>query len=641
MENQNQVVQQSDSAYYLEIIKQLAVKSGVDPKEMLKVIQNNSKTIPYFLQNQQNKYPNINQNINENNEKLQKPKEEIYCDSGTETSSLSPGHTSPMTATSPHLSLPGSRSNSFSVSNILRSDGSSKNEKEIKSTTVNTNIDDSNNLSSSSSYSSSFKSSSSTSSSFQSTPNFIQIPQRVPFTQIYQQQHPQIPPQIHQQHPNFGIINQKQQIYTNPPPHPSQFQHPFNQQILPQRFQGLQTPNNSNSFSSPSSNFSSSSSSNSSKNFPSAFTHLQPNNPQNSFQHLPFAQLQISNQQKQFLTPPQHLIHPNFLNSLNNSPATAAAMFAFFQHQHQQNFQFHLQQIGETCVVCGDRASGHHYGVQSCEGCKGFFRRSIQDCKVFQCSKNGQCIIDKTNRNRCQSCRLARCIRMGMQQTHVRLEKNRKRKSEVIEQKEEIVLESMRQNMELTKEIVFAFKTVFLQQLPTTNSSQSTIKKESTDTNTVFTLPLNIVPISNEVEGRKLLNNFMDLIGIFRELSENDKEILLTNRLSIVLTILEICSGRLNTQNNISNERIDQLKIIFCGNNNSNKTYRRSLSLEEAALLLCCALTADRRISDSVEKLHIWLWKCAQEQISERNADDENIDPMEIFVNLMSLLTVF
>nr|CAD2206210.1 unnamed protein product [Meloidogyne enterolobii] len=232
------------------------------------------------------------------------------------------------------------------------------------------------------------------------------------------------------------------------------------------------------------------------------------------------------------------------------------------------------------------------------------------------------------------------CIRMGMQQTHVRLEKNQKRKSDVIEQKEEIVLESMRQNMELTKEIVLAFKTVFLQQLPPTNSSQSNIKKE-TDTNTVFTLPLNIVPISNEVEGRKLLNNFMDLIGIFRELSENDKEILLTNRLSIVLTILEICSGRLNTQNNISNERIDQLKIIFCGNNNSNKTYRRSLSLEEAALLLCCALTADRRISDSVEKLHIWLWKCAQEQISERNADDENIDPIEIFVNLMSLITVF
>jgi len=37
MENQNQVVQQSDSAYYLEIIKQLAVKSGKF-KSKLKVI---------------------------------------------------------------------------------------------------------------------------------------------------------------------------------------------------------------------------------------------------------------------------------------------------------------------------------------------------------------------------------------------------------------------------------------------------------------------------------------------------------------------------------------------------------------------------------------------------------------------------
>ncbi|GMR55861.1 hypothetical protein PMAYCL1PPCAC_26056, partial [Pristionchus mayeri] len=67
----------------------------------------------------------------------------------------------------------------------------------------------------------------------------------------------------------------------------------------------------------------------------------------------------------------------------------------------------------EYCVVCGDRASGYHYGVLACEGCKSFFRRSIK-LKYEPCLRKGTCVIRKASRNRCQACSLLKCNREGM-----------------------------------------------------------------------------------------------------------------------------------------------------------------------------------------------------------------------------------
>ncbi|CAG5093724.1 Similar to Nr2c2: Nuclear receptor subfamily 2 group C member 2 (Mus musculus) [Cotesia congregata] len=68
----------------------------------------------------------------------------------------------------------------------------------------------------------------------------------------------------------------------------------------------------------------------------------------------------------------------------------------------------------EICVVCGDRASGRHYGAISCEGCKGFFKRSIRKQLGYQCRGSKSCEVTKHHRNRCQYCRLQKCLAMGM-----------------------------------------------------------------------------------------------------------------------------------------------------------------------------------------------------------------------------------
>ncbi|XP_070201916.1 retinoic acid receptor RXR-alpha-B-like isoform X3 [Littorina saxatilis] len=73
-----------------------------------------------------------------------------------------------------------------------------------------------------------------------------------------------------------------------------------------------------------------------------------------------------------------------------------------------------------ACLVCGDRASGYHYSVFSCEGCKGFFKRTVQKNLGYSCKDTGNCIINKFTRNSCQHCRFNKCISMGMKKEAVR-----------------------------------------------------------------------------------------------------------------------------------------------------------------------------------------------------------------------------
>lgn len=72
------------------------------------------------------------------------------------------------------------------------------------------------------------------------------------------------------------------------------------------------------------------------------------------------------------------------------------------------------------CKICGDKSSGIHYGVITCEGCKGFFRRSQQGNVTYSCTRQQNCQIDRTSRNRCQHCRLQKCLSLGMSRDAVK-----------------------------------------------------------------------------------------------------------------------------------------------------------------------------------------------------------------------------
>ncbi|XP_076368611.1 uncharacterized protein LOC143255987 isoform X1 [Tachypleus tridentatus] len=71
--------------------------------------------------------------------------------------------------------------------------------------------------------------------------------------------------------------------------------------------------------------------------------------------------------------------------------------------------------MNQLCKVCGEPAAGYHFGAFTCEGCKSFFGRTYNNLSALgECKNNGQCVINKKNRTSCKSCRLKKCILVGM-----------------------------------------------------------------------------------------------------------------------------------------------------------------------------------------------------------------------------------
>ncbi|KAK0403491.1 hypothetical protein QR680_016949 [Steinernema hermaphroditum] len=80
---------------------------------------------------------------------------------------------------------------------------------------------------------------------------------------------------------------------------------------------------------------------------------------------------------------------------------------------------------GEPCAVCQDIATGYHYGVASCNGCKTFFRRTIVSEHTFVCQYQGNCDVTKNIRCACRHCRFNKCLSVGMDAKAIQNDRDR------------------------------------------------------------------------------------------------------------------------------------------------------------------------------------------------------------------------
>ncbi|XP_076464314.1 uncharacterized protein LOC143296330 [Babylonia areolata] len=82
---------------------------------------------------------------------------------------------------------------------------------------------------------------------------------------------------------------------------------------------------------------------------------------------------------------------------------------------------------GQTlCRVCGDLANGIHFGVFTCEGCKKFFRRTLQGSRSYVCRGKGLCSLNPRNRNHCRQCRYLKCTVVGMSRDAIKIGRPKK-----------------------------------------------------------------------------------------------------------------------------------------------------------------------------------------------------------------------
>uniref|UniRef100_A0AAF5D484 Nuclear receptor domain-containing protein n=2 Tax=Strongyloides stercoralis TaxID=6248 RepID=A0AAF5D484_STRER len=114
---------------------------------------------------------------------------------------------------------------------------------------------------------------------------------------------------------------------------------------------------------------------------------------------------------------------PQSSSNNNYIPSPQASNGNMINNNNNRNPQTVIP--SDLCVVCGDKAIGKHYGAVACNGCKGFFRRSVWQNLQYTCRFNKNCNVDKDHRNACRFCRFQKCLADGMKPEAIQNERDR------------------------------------------------------------------------------------------------------------------------------------------------------------------------------------------------------------------------
>ncbi|UJR10214.1 hypothetical protein I4U23_014427 [Adineta vaga] len=233
---------------------------------------------------------------------------------------------------------------------------------------------------------------------------------------------------------------------------------------------------------------------------------------------------------------------------------------------------------GIPCAVCTGASSGIHFGVTTCESCKGFFRRMIKERipQHYKCLERNDCEVNTSTRNMCRACRFRKCLSAGMSIEGSRIGRQSNLfKHKMIEMQRQGLIQSQLFH-ELTSNLIHSRKktvhsyepsSTFVQQLPMSHFEDTLdpeLLRQINEIEMSYLRHLKDLPmysfetndfwtacISQFNKYSNCVRNFTDEISSFNSLNFEDKTSLIhSSAYSVILMCFSLQSTRLGTLQN-------------------------------------------------------------------------------------------